>query len=246
MNEMLRIAFPPEGMTARRLLMNFLAQLAMRIDISLQNGYAVIEAPSKEDMAEEIRYCLRNAGEMLRNSLMREERRLRDFPMHRNDRGWAANLGVTGMRFCEAVWTVLSDPNFTWNQLEDLSEIDVSPRRVQLGSAEAMAIPQSFLYERYKARYEFLRGRGGGKIDFRASKAWMYVLFAGFAFGYCGCFDNEIIIAFLPEVTLLRLLGDEGLRNMLAQATDGLIPTFKELESLMYSFGSFARINLSR
>jgi len=92
-----------------------------------------------------------------------------------------------------------------------------------------MAIPQSFLYERYEARYEFLRGRGGRKIDFRASKAWMYVLFAGFAFGYCGCFDNEIITAFVPETTLLRLLRDEGLRNMISHATDGLMPTFKEL-----------------
>jgi len=231
MNVKLKIPLPPEGMTARRLLMNFLGQLAGEADVSIWNNNAVLSAPSRKDLVVAINGCMKDAGEGLKISLTREPGRLLDFPIHINDQKWifAKRFGKVERGFCKVISEILIDSDISWSELSrDLQSIDASLKHVRLGVKDLMAMPQPFLYERYQASYEFLRGRGGEKIEFKASRAWMYLLFAGFAVGYCGNFDNELVIAFIPESTLARMFKDEGFWNMMAGG-EGLLPTFREL-----------------
>ena len=240
MSVQLKVALPPEGMTARRLLMNFLAELSLcqDLELSLEPDYAIIEASSADVIEEYVNYTLWIAGQVLEDSL--EEHRLVDMPIDTNDKRWIfeKKLGIqvpSGSKFCHVISRILKRAQLPWNELtRDLLVVDEKPSMIQLGDGvkdDLISLPQPFLYERYQAKYEFLRGRSGGEIEFKATRAWLYVLFAGFAFGYCGNHitdkKGEFVIAAVPEPTLSQVLADEGVRSFIIR--DGLLPTIRRL-----------------
>jgi len=233
MRAKLRVAFPPKGMTARRLLMNFLARASLEGDVDVRLGpdQAVVEARTERDITDVVNTTLVNAGIDLEDILASKH----DFRIHTNDRRWVfAKLGrklEKGHGFCQVVSDILKEADLPWDELcRDLSSIKIAPNSVQLGRGANISLPQPFLYERYQARYEFLRGRGGEKIDFRATRAWLYLLFAGFATGYCGFFrqPDELVIAFVPEPTLASVLENESTRKLILEE-GGLFPIMRRL-----------------
>ena len=239
MSVQLKVALPPEGMTARRLLMNFLAELSLcqDLELSLEPDHAIIEAPSADVIEEYVNYTLQVAGQVLEDSL--EEHRLVDMPINTNDRRWVfEKLGIQvprGSKFCRVISGILKRAQLPWDELaRDLPVVEEKASVIQLGDGvrgDLLSLPQPFLYERYQAKYEFLRGRSGDEIKFKATRAWLYVLFTGFAFGYCGNHitgkSGELVIAVVPEPTLSQVLADEGARSLIIR--DGLLPTVRRL-----------------
>ena len=234
MRAKLRIAFPPKGMTARRLLMNFLACLSLEsgADVRLGPDQAIVEARTEKDITDVVNTTLVKIGTDLEGILVSKW----DFPIiSRNDRDWFfPKLGKKpekGHTFCRVTIEILKEANLSWRELSrDLGIVQSTPTRISLGRDANIPFPQPFLYERYQARYEFLRGRGGGKIDFRATKAWMHFLLAGFAAGYCGFFrqPDELVVAFIPEATLASVLENEGARKLILEE-GGLFPVVRRL-----------------
>jgi len=168
-----------------------------------------------------------------------EEYKLADMPVNFNDgRRVFGKLGtqtLPGNKFCQLTSQLLKRAQLTWGELaRDLPVVKEKVRMIQLGNgvkSDLLPLPQPFLYERYQAKYEFLRGRSGDEIKFKATRAWLYVLFAGFAFGYCGNHitgkSGELVIAVVPEPTLSQVLADEGARSLIIR--DGLLPTVRRL-----------------
>ena len=240
----LRVALPPEGMTARRLLMNFLAHLSslpgcQDLEITLKPGHVIIEAASEDLIEECINQALWESGQVLQKSLT--EHKLTDIPVHTNDRRWIfGKLGVQaprGSKFCQLASQVLRGAQLPWDVLvRDLPVVRETANMIQLGDgvkSDLLSLPQPFLYERYQAKYQFLRGRSGDEMKFRATKAWLYVLFAGFALGYCGNYitgagrGSELVIATVPELTLSQVLADAGARSLIIR--EGLFPVIRRL-----------------
>mgnify|MGYP000400856163 CR=1 FL=1 len=237
----LRIEFPPEGMTARRLLMNFLAELARceDIEILLKPECVMVKGPSEHIIEDCFNSTLNRIGRDLETSLA--QGKIKDMPLHTNDRRWVfGKLGVQapkGSKFCQLTSQLLKRAQLTWDELaRNLRVVRETPNMIQLGGGpkgELISLPMPLLYERYQAKYEFLRGRSGSEMKFKGAKAWLYLLLAGFALGYCGNYitgvgrASELAIVIVPELTLSYVLADEGARSLIIRA--GLLPMMREL-----------------
>ena len=237
----LRIELPPEGMTARRLLMNFLAELARceDVEVVLEPGHIVVNGPSERAIEDCFNSTLQRAGRNLEASLV--QAKIKDLPLHTNDRRWVfGKLGIQapkGSKFCQLTSQLLKGVQLTWDELaRDLRIAKETPNVIQLGEGpkgELISLPMPLLYERYQAKYEFLRGRSGGEMKFKGTRTWLYVLLAGFALGYCGNYitgvgrASELAIAVVPELALSYVLADEGAKSLIVRA--GLLPMIRKL-----------------
>ena len=208
-----KMGFPPVGMNARLLTVNFVAKLleSPYIEIARCDPDGIlIRAETQNELVSAFNHAIKTIGEEFNKKL--ENGEIQDFFMHINDRGTFQKLtGQTvakGARFCETLAKVLQRVNLTWNELQKLGHMYIieKPQEIILGGQE-LALPMEILHERYEAKYEFLKGRGGRKIKFRGSHAWLYVLLSGFALGYGGFYGNEILQVYLSE----NLLAEENL-----------------------------------
>jgi len=223
MTAQLRVGIPPVGMNARLLTVNFIAKIFEnpRIEVEILNpNIVLITADTIDQLTSAINSTIKEIGNRLGKKL--EKGKIQDFFMHKNDRNTFGKLiGQNlskGARFCETLATALQRVNLMWNDLQKLEPAYIieKPQEIILGDKD-FALPMEILYERYEAKYEFLKGRGGRKIKFRGSRAWLYILLSGFALGYGGIYGNEMLQVYLSEdilskenIEVIKLLIGEG------------------------------------
>lgn|GEM_PF-5847471 len=226
------VKLPPNGSTARSLVLDFLARIVSNHDIQISNwreDTVTLLAPSKSHLEEAINGGINALGQELTSKI--GNHRLRDFPIHINDRRMLEKLSGGRIEkgfFSETVAKILQNTYLTFKELEELSVIMYKSSRndtsIVYGSYGDLPIPQPLLTERFESSYAFMYGTGGKSLKVRGTKPWVIVLLSGYALSYAGYLRDSINYIHVHEPILRDL---ELVRFIASQ--DGLIPQLTKL-----------------
>lgn len=226
------IRLPPEGTTARSLVIDFIAKLKTRptfqVSIEVLEDRAVLSG-SEDEIVELVNGVVRGVGGELKNKV----KSLRDIPVHRNDMKMLSKLlrreVGKGSRFSETVSMILTGTTLTYSDMLEWSEVRVEGRakeaNVVYGSTKELPLPQPVLTERFESGYEFMHGIGGRSIKYRGSRPWLTLILSGYAISYAGNIDGIIHYMHVPE----EFLREPREASELSALVDELIPKLELL-----------------
>ncbi|MEM1558096.1 MAG: hypothetical protein QXL27_05635 [Candidatus Bathyarchaeia archaeon] len=226
------VKLPPSGSTARSLVVDFLARVIPNENIQIskwQEDTVILSAVLKAHLEDAINGEINALGRELLGKI--GDYRLRDFPIHINDRKMLEKLlerKIEKRSFSETVAEILQNTYLTFKDLEELSKIVYKTGRndvsIIYGSYGDLPVPQPLLTERFESSYAFMHGTGGKSLKIRGTKPWIILLLSGYALSYAGYSKDTINYIHVHEPTLR----DSELARFIA-SSDGLIPHLTKL-----------------
>lgn len=228
------ITLPPEGTTARNLVIDFICKLSLEhgVSVNIKENDVVVSGISLDELLTTINGLIKRLGRELVNKI--SERKLRDMPVHRNDYKFLSELSGTnvskGSKFADIVSRILLNTSLTLEEVNEWSKISVelkgSKIQVILGSVSLKnyPLPQPLLTERFEASHMFMHGIGGKSIKIRATKPWIILLLAGFAISYGGMTENIIYYIHVPEEIMRTFAKSPEILFAVIDFTKGFIP----------------------
>ncbi|MBS7614060.1 hypothetical protein KEJ48_07490, partial [Candidatus Bathyarchaeota archaeon] len=212
------------------LVVDFLARVISNVNIQpkWQEDTVILSAAFKADLEEAINEEINTLGKDLLEKI--GDYRLRDFPIHINDRKMLEKLLERKIekRFSETVAEILQNTRLTFKDLDELSRVTYKTSRndvsIIYGSYGDLPIPQPLLTERFESSYAFMYGTGGKSLKIRGTKPWIILLLSGYALSYAGYLEDTINYIHVHEPTLR----DSELARFIA-SRDGLIPHLTRL-----------------
>ncbi len=241
------IKLPPQGSTASSLTSDALAFISYWRAVTPEYNSIKIEILQDSMILDgEDGLLLSLFNNAMKDIAERLETRLQErigmIPSHINDRKTISNICKMegNLSLPEASLAALQNNEWSKTDIKDLSKIMIKITgkktqniQIRYGERSEFALPQFFLVERTEASSEFLRGRGGMKINVKASKGWLLLFFMGFACSYAGYWDNVAVLVHAPWPLLLRIHDKEGLASILDNGY-GILPAMTRLKVPAY------------